>query len=151
MSSAVTYFSNLGKYIWNCKSYHLSFSIVFDLVDLLEVVCCKTNTIHWFCKTLFPTDQLNPYFLICNVLLKCHGMFMLVSRTRTTCQNIKENNILWWLLEGRTKGQLISKYLFGVFNSPKTRTKTIRFEVVVKSIFFRFLGRIEDTKKTLRN
>ena len=68
------------------KSYHLSFSIVFDLVDLLEVVCCKTNTVHWFCKTLFLTDQLNPYFLICNVLLKCHGMFMMVSRTRNTCQ-----------------------------------------------------------------
>ena len=27
------------------------------------------------------------------------------------------------------KGQLISKYLFGVFDSPKNRTKTIRLEV----------------------
>ena len=28
-----------------------------------------------------------------------------------------------------SKGQLISKCLFGVFNSPKKRTKTIRLEV----------------------
>ena len=28
-----------------------------------------------------------------------------------------------------TKGQFISKCLFGVFNSPKKRTKTIRLEV----------------------
>ena len=28
-----------------------------------------------------------------------------------------------------TKGQLISKYIFGVFNSPKKCTKTIRLEV----------------------
>ena len=53
-----------------------------------------------------------------------------------------------------TKGQLISKCLFGVFNSPKKRTKTIQLQVpiVVKSNFFRsFFGRIEDTKKTFRN
>ena len=29
----------------------------------------------------------------------------------------------------QVKGQLISKCLFGVFNSPKKRTKTIRLEV----------------------
>ena len=43
--------------------------------------------------------------------------------------NIKENNILRWLLEGRANGQLISKCLFGVFNYPKKREKTIQLEV----------------------
>ena len=48
------------------------------------------------------------------------------------------------------KGQLILKCLSGVFNSPKNRTKTIRVEVQLK--FFRsFFGRIEVTKKTIRN
>ena len=47
-----------------------------------------------------------------------------------------------------TKGQLISKSLFGVFNFPKKWTKTIRLTtIVVKSnCFVRFLG--EDTIKT---
>ena len=49
------------------------------------------------------------------------------------------------------KGQLISKCLFGVFNSSKTRTKTIRLEVTRSNFFCSFFGRIEDTKKTLWN
>ena len=36
---------------------------------------------------------------------------------------------LGWPLVLITKGQLISKCLFGVFNPPKKRTKTIRLEV----------------------
>ena len=48
------------------------------------------------------------------------------------------------------KGQLISKCLFGVFNSPKIEQKTIRLEFQSSKVkFFRsFFGRIEDTKKT---
>ena len=50
------------------------------------------------------------------------------------------------------KGQLISKCLFGVFNSSKkTNEKKIRPEIVmvVKSNFFvRFFERIEDSKKS---
>ena len=43
------------------------------------------------------------------------------------------------------KGQLILKGLFGVFNSPKKRTKDV-FEFS-SSLF----GRTEDTKKAVRN
>ena len=53
------------------------------------------------------------------------------------------------------KGQLISKCLFGVFNSPIKWSKKIQLEVItiiVKLNFFRsFFGGIEDTKKTFRN
>ena len=38
-------------------------------------------------------------------------------------------------LRYHSKGQLISKCLFVVFNSPKKQTKTIRGSIVVKSIF----------------
>ena len=38
-----------------------------------------------------------------------------------------------------TKGQLISKCLFGVFNSPKKRTKTIQLEVVKLHLFVCFV------------
>ena len=53
----------------------------------------------------------------------------------------------------RTKAQIISKCLFGIFNSPKIRTKTIRPEVpqCQSRIFLFVFGRIEDTKKTFRN
>ena len=47
------------------------------------------------------------------------------------------------------KGQLILKFS-GVFNSPKNQTKTIRVEVQLK-LFRSFFGRIEVTKKTIRN
>ena len=47
------------------------------------------------------------------------------------------------------KGQLISKCLFGAFNSSKNERKQI---IVVRSSFFvRFFGRIEDTKKIFRD
>ena len=46
------------------------------------------------------------------------------------------------------KGQLISKCLFGVFNPPKKRTKTIQLEVINLNFFCSLFGRIEDGKKT---
>ena len=54
----------------------------------------------------------------------------------------------------RAKGQLISKCLFSVLNSPKKRTKTIRLELPYYNkvkFFHSFFGTIEDTKKTFRN
>ena len=55
-----------------------------------------------------------------------------------------------------TKGHSISKRLFGIFNSHKKRTKKFGFTTMVPQvelffIFWSFLGRIEDTKKTFRN
>ena len=47
-----------------------------------------------------------------------------------------------------TKGQLISKGLFGILNSPKKRTK--KYDTSGRLVFVRFLGKIEDTKKTFR-
>ena len=44
-----------------------------------------------------------------------------------------------------TKGQLISKCLFGVFNSPKKRTKTIRPEVHIIVVEF-FCWVFQETK-----
>ena len=46
------------------------------------------------------------------------------------------------------KSQLISKRLFGNFNSSKKRTK--KFYLML-NCFSSFFGRIEDTKKTFRN
>ena len=52
-----------------------------------------------------------------------------------------------------TKGQLISKGLFGVFNSPKKRTKNVCLSRLGQKFEFSnsFFGRIKDTKKTFRN
>ena len=49
-----------------------------------------------------------------------------------------------------TKGQLISKGLFGILNSPKKQPKKFDFTSMIL-VFVRFLGEIEDTKKTFRN
>ena len=53
------------------------------------------------------------------------------------------------------KGQLISKGLFGILNSPKKRTKKIAFTTMIytsdRLVYIHFLGEIEDTKKTFRN
>ena len=52
-----------------------------------------------------------------------------------------------------TKGQLILKGLFGVFNSLKKRTKNVCPNRLGQKFEFSwsFFGRIEDTKKTFRN
>ena len=52
-----------------------------------------------------------------------------------------------------SKGQLISKCLFGIFNSPKKQTEKFDFSTMVPQVdcFRPFFGRIEDTKKTFRN
>ena len=50
------------------------------------------------------------------------------------------------------KGQLILKYLFGIFNSPQMEQKMILLLLYLKSNCFRLIfGRIENTKKTFRN
>ena len=52
------------------------------------------------------------------------------------------------------KGQLISKGLFSILNSPKNRTKKFDFTTMIPQVdlfSFVFLGEIEDTKKTFRN
>ena len=52
------------------------------------------------------------------------------------------------------KGQLISKGLFGIHNSPKKRMKKFDSTTMVSQIemfFVRFLGEFEDIKKTFRN
>ena len=52
------------------------------------------------------------------------------------------------------KGQLISKGLFGTLNSPKKQTKKNQlyyYDTSGRLVFVRFLGEIEDTKKTFRN
>ena len=53
-----------------------------------------------------------------------------------------------------SKGQLISKCLFGIFNSPKKSTKKNQLYYYCTSsliVFVRFFGRIENTKKIFRN
>ena len=60
----------------------------------------------------------------------------------------KQSVIILW-----PKGQLISKRLFGVFNSPKKQQKqfNLRYHSGKIKLFHLFFGRIEDTKKTFRN
>ena len=59
------------------------------------------------------------------------------------------------MLVQNAKGQLISKGLFGILNSPKKRTKkfdfTYYYDTSGQLVFVRFLGEIEGTKKTFRN
>ena len=48
-----------------------------------------------------------------------------------------------------SKGQLISKCLFGIFNSPKKRNKNQLYSKV--ELFLSVFGRIQDTNKTFQN
>ena len=53
-----------------------------------------------------------------------------------------------------TKGQLISKGVFGILNSSKKTNEKIRFnyyDTLGRLVFVRFLEEFEDTKKTFRN
>ena len=56
-------------------------------------------------------------------------------------------------LKLRTKGQLISKCLFDVFNSSKNELENHNFcrSLLGQKFFVHFFGRIEKTKKTFRN
>ena len=54
----------------------------------------------------------------------------------------KCSSIFFWDI-----GQLFSKCFFGVFNSPKKLTKTIRLEVVKSNVFVRFLGELKIPKR----
>ena len=52
------------------------------------------------------------------------------------------------------KGQIISKGLFGIINSPKKRTKKFNLTTMIPQVdlfLFVFLGEIEDIKNTFRN
>ena len=65
------------------------------------------------------------------------------------------SEIYWSCCGTQFSGQLISRCLFGVFNSPKKRTKKIDFAMYYGTsswiVFVRLFGRIEDSKKTFRN
>ena len=60
---------------------------------------------------------------------------------------------MYWFAIARwfPKGQLISKWLFGILNSPKKRTKKFDFTTKGLLISKYLFGRTEDTKKTFRN
>ena len=52
----------------------------------------------------------------------------------------------------QTKGQLISKCLFGIINSPKKQQKFRPLQCYLKlNCFCSFFGRIEDIKRTFQN
>ena len=92
--------------------------------------------------------------------LLCHFFFSyvkflgmkkpLVRRSRTS--EGRDSRSLYKKLWVAGKGQLISKCLFGIFNSPKKRTKnsTLLLWYLKSNCFCSFFGRIEDTKRTFR-
>ena len=54
----------------------------------------------------------------------------------------------------KTKGQFISKGLFGILDSSKKRRKKIELSTMIphgRLVFVRFLEEFEDTKETFRN
>ena len=72
-------------------------------------------------------------------------------RRRLLAKNIKENNILWWLLEGRAKGHLLNfEMSFWCLQfSPKTsENNSTGGTIVGKSNFFvHFLGELKIPKR----
>ena len=58
----------------------------------------------------------------------------------------EEKNPIDWMVMPH-KGQLISKCLFVIFNSPNKRTKKFDLTTMAPNCFCSFFGRIEDTKK----
>jgi hypothetical protein len=81
---------------------------------------------------------------ILGTMLLCVGIFRLFLRRRRQCTVGKSQYIL-----DDDKGQLISKCLFGIFNSPKKRTKKIRlyyYGTSSRIVSVRFMGELKTTK-----
>ena len=81
----------------------------------------------------------------------CVNYMVLCTPNGTAVLN-KVLRLLWNYLpkDLKTKGQLISKCFFGIFNSPKKRTKksTLLLWYLKSNCFRSFFGRIEDSKMT---
>ena len=94
------------------------------------------------CANLMALSVLNPLIRAAVKVNKSETLFLLSSHP---------HKIESTILPG--KGQLISKCLFGIFNSPKKQTKnsTLLLWYLKSNCFHSFFGRIEDTKRTFRN
>ena len=97
--------------------------------------------------------QLEPIFCIKKIILILRKKGSTTVSNASLAKSMKGKNFmyeptytLWWC----TKGQLISKCLFGVFNSSK-KTEWKQLDLRYHSSFCSFFGRIEDTKETLQN
>ena len=102
----------------------------------------------FFLDSWSDTQEVGMILIVGYFLIECWVEFMIPQQLSLTI------NIIEWEIKSfdKIKGQLISKCLFGVFNSPKKRTKTIRLEVctsiVVKSNFFVcFMGELKIPKR----
>ena len=84
-------------------------------------------------------------WLLCrNILILCNQVSQKLHYSEDICVQY---------ISGRTKGQLILKRLFFIFNSPKKLTKILALLpwYLKSNCFCSFFERIEDTKKTFRN
>ena len=116
-------FSTFKVYILNC------YKSVEALVGIRKINC------H------------NVTFLSCYLMaIKTNLWVIFISIPQSTTPLLFHYQKMYILTNIETKGQLISKCLFGIFNSPKKTNELLWY---LKSNCFRsFFGRIEDTKKT---
>ena len=110
---------------WNtpCCYYRVLYCTISSLYSTVLYYCLRISIDSFI-------DQRDTYFFI--PLFFCHYSFYIRELYLFSCIT--------------TKGQLISKCLFCVFNSPKKRTKT-RYHSSKVEFFRSFLGSIEDTSK----
>ena len=117
--------------------------ILIRVIESFLVVAERLQKL--FLRSMFYEKWLNSYLLS-------------ISSFAFFFQNLFQSNLnqLWntFVLYNLTKGQIISKELFGILNSPKNQTKTIRLyynDTSGRLVFVRFLEEIEGIKKPFRN
>ena len=118
-------------------------------------LCSKNNTNTVYFKEVRIILNVLHWFKLCTT----GGIFLhfswLLGRVSDMSHTVYTLMILrTWSTFKCVKGQLISKCLLGIFNSPKKQTKKNQlyyYGTSSRIVFVRFFGRIEDTKKTFRN
>ena len=137
----------LYTFLWNtvCMKYVINYKIIDVRPYMLQLPSPELFGLvftHWYSLYLFK------YCKVASIKL----CFYLGYHVCGVCKQDRFVKV-FLLRKLETKGQLISKGLFGFFNSPKKRTKTFCPSRLGQKLTFSslFSGRIEDTKIFFRD
>ena len=110
----------------------------------------------WAVEALVGIRKINCHpvtFLSCYLrAIKTSHLVILISIPQSTTPLLFHYQKMYILTNIQTKGQLISKCLFGIFNSPKKRTKKLDFttyylEYLKQNCFRSFLAELKTPKR----
>ena len=131
------------------------FEIIWPLTARNFNFICKTKWSFYFqgAKNRKKAKMASKLFFVVYICISTLWVSIRKSLGKTNPCALDQYMIKMYLRTS-TKGQLISKFLFGIFNSLKIQRKKKSTLLLwyLKSNYFRsFFGRIEDTKMTFRN